>query len=267
MSATSCRKRYKITLKIKMIKAQEENRDSTVGHIIAQDYRKSKALSSRGVDYSCDGHRTLSEVFNGKEGDLEKVLQEWQQLDRQPPQKDMDFLGWDIVFLTNYIIQLHHRFVSAQTKFITDLAYKVAESNRARGPVIRSVAELFDATGKRLEAKGRQEEQELFPYLISLQEAMTQGTRLKSAPFGPVAGPIRQIKAEGEQIVAALGEIRKLTNNFTPPPYTSSTCNILYKLLAEYEADTLLHLHLENNILFPRAVQTEDCLRANQQIT
>jgi len=249
-----------------MIKTQEENRDSIVGHIIARDYRKSRALSSRGIDYSCDGNRTLSEIFVGKEEDLEKVLHEWQQIDHETPQKEADFLGWDIAFLTNYIIQLHHGFVSSQTKFITDLAYKVAESNQARNPMIRSVAELFDVTGKRLEAKGRQEEQELFPYLISLHEATAKGACLKAAAFGPVAGPIGQIRTEGERIVAALGQIRKLTNNFTPSPYTSSTCEILYKLLAEYEADALLHLHLENNILFPRAVQTEDCLRANRQI-
>lgn len=250
-----------------MIKTQEEYRERTVGNIIARDYRKSKALAGLGVDYSCDGNRTLSEVFIGREEELGKVLQEWQQIDQLPRTKDMDFLGWDMAFLTNYIIQLHHRFVSSQTTFMTELAYKVAESNHAQSPVIRSVAELFEATGKRLEAKGWQEEQELFPYLISLHEAMANGTHLKPAPFGSVAGPIGLIKTEGEQIVAALARIRRLTNNFTPPPYSSSTCKILYKLLAEYEADALLHLHLENNILFPRALQTEDCLRANRQIT
>lgn len=250
-----------------MINEQENTRERTVGHIIARDYRKSRALISRGVDYSCGGNRTLNQVFSEDEKELAQVIREWETIDAQPPAKEMDFLGWDIAFLSNYIIQLHHHFVSSQTKFITELAYKVAESNHSRNPEIRAVAELFDSTGKRLERKGYQEEQELFPYLVRLQEAMAKGKPLKTAGFGPVSGPVYEIKTEGEQIVAALGQIRQLTNQYLAPAYTTSTCPILYKLLGEYEADTLLHLHLENNILFPRALQTEGCLRANLQLT
>ena len=250
-----------------MIKAQGDTKERIVGHIVAHDYRKSRALASLGVDYSCGGNRTLGQVFSGKDDELNAVLQEWEKIDRQPPAREMDFLGWDMAFLTNYIMQLHHRFVSSQTKFITELAGKVAESNYARNPEVRDIAGIFETTGKRLELKGRQEELDLFPYIIELHEAMAKGTNLKPAVFGPVAGPIGTIKTEGGQIVAALVRIRKMTNNYTAPPYTTSTCAILYKLLAEYEADTLLHLHLENNILFPRAILTEDCLRANQQIT
>jgi len=250
-----------------MNKVQLDIKEKTVGHIVACDYRKSDVLATLGVDYSCGGNRTLSQVFIGKDEDMQNVLQEWKKIDQLPPEKEMDFLDWDMALLITYIIKLHHQFVSSQTKFMTELAYKVAESNQARNPELRTVAELFEATGKRLELKGRQEEQELFPYIMLLQDAMAKGKRLNAAAFGPVSGPIGVVKTEGEQIVAALRQFRQLTNNYIAPPYATSTCAILYKLLAGYEADTLLHLHLENNILFPRAIQTEDCLRANQQIT
>ncbi|MES2265126.1 MAG: hemerythrin domain-containing protein [Bacteroidota bacterium] len=245
-----------------MIKGQDNTSEITVGHIIARDYRKSQALVFRGVDFSCGGNRTLDDVFNGKEEELHYVLQEWGKLDAHPPEKEVNFVGRDMAFLTDYIIKLHHHFVNSQTTFITELAYKVAESNHERNPEIKAIAELFESTGMRLEIKGRQEEKELFPYLLRMHEAMSKGIHIKAASFGPVGA----IKTEGEQIVAALGQMRQLTNNYTAPAYTTSTCPILYKLLAEYEADTLLHLHLENNILFPRALQTEDYLRANQQI-
>lgn len=245
---------------------QDETKERTLGHIISHDYRKSQVLARLGIDFSCDGNRTLSQVFIGKEHDLKNVLQEWEKIDQQAPKKEMDFLGWDMAFLTDYIVQLHHRFVSSQTTFMIELAHKVAESNYTRNPEITKIADLFEETGKRLEAKGRREEMELFPYIFAMNEAMTKGTPIKAASFGPVAGPIGAIRTEGEQIIADLRQIRRLTNNYIAPPYTTSTCPILFKMLADYEEDTLLHLHLENNILFPRAMQTEDCLRANRQI-
>ena len=249
-----------------MIIEQKENKEKTLGQIISEDYRKSRILNRLGVDYSCGGSRTLGQVFIDKADELQEVLQEWDWLDRQEPKKEMDFLGWDIAFLTKYIIQLHHRFVNNQTRFVTELAFKVADSNSTRNPEIKTIANLFADTGKKLEMKGQREENELFPYIIAMHEAMTNGTYLKAAAFGPVAVPVAAIRAEGEQIVAGLRQIRPLTDNYVAPAYTTSTCPILYKLLAAYEEDALLHLHLENNILFPRAIQTEDSLRSNHKI-
>lgn len=239
---------------------------TTIGQIISRDYRKSQALVNRGVDYSCGGHRTLAQVFRGKEDDLLQVLEEWTSLDQQPAKKGMDYPSWDLAFLTNYIIQLHHRFVSSQTRFITELAFKVADANFSRNPEIRQVAKLFNNAGHQLDHKGQTEEARLFPYIVSLQEAVIHGTRLKPEQMEPMAIPISTIRKTGEQIIADLAGIRSLTNQFRSPPYTTSTCPILYKLLAAYEADTLLHLHLEHNILFPRALRAEEALRQNQQI-
>jgi regulator of cell morphogenesis and NO signaling len=241
--------------------------ETTLGFIVARDYRKSRVLTRFGVDFSCGGYRTLGEAFDGHTNELQGVLREWEKIDQEAPEKDMDFRGWDMAFLANYIIQLHHRFVGTQTRFVTELAFKVAHSNSSRHPDIKTIADIFADTGKKLEMKGQQEERELFPYLIALYKALTEGGILKAAPFGSVTGPITAIKSEGGQIVAALRQIRSLTNNYVPPAYTTSTCPILYKLLAEYEEDTLLHLHLENNILFPRAIQTENTLRSKGQLT
>ncbi len=249
-----------------MIIEKEKNKDQTLGSIVSGDYRKSLVLNKLGVDYSCGGNRTLGEVFLNKDNELERVLQEWQQLDQLLPQRDMDFPGWNIAFLAKYIIQLHHQFVYTQTRFVTQLAFKVADSNRDRHPGIRDVADLFEGTGIKLEEKGLREEKALFPYIINLHEASVTGTRLKQAKFGSLTVPLAAIKTEGGQVVAALQQIRNLTNNYAPPQYASSTCPILYKLLADYEQDALLHLHLENNILFPRAVETENRLQATQQL-
>lgn len=248
------------------MKVLEEDRYQTLGQIVSRDYRKAKALVGYGVDFSCDGSRTLAEALQGRSEDLRDVLRQWETIERQPPPKEMDYLAWDMAFLTNYIIQFHHKYIHSQTRFVRDLAFKVADSNQVRNPEIKDVAELFDDTGKKLEENTRREEQELFPYIIGLHEASVRGTNLEVASFGEVKNPLAIIKKEGEGIVVALKQIRNLTNNYVAPSYTSSTCPILYKLLARYEEDAHIHFHLEHNILFPQALKTEHALISAQQI-
>ena len=234
----------------------------TLGNIISRDYRKSVVLRNLGIDFSCNGSTTLGQALKGKDDTLNQVLWEWDAIDRTMPEKDIDFLGWNMAFLTKYIMQLHHGFIQNQTRFVGELAYKVADSNRSTHPEIRAVADLFNRTGKKLEELALHEEKELFPYLISLSDAESKGHALKDGKLGHVAVPISFIQAESEQVAAGLRQIREMTHHYMAPAYTSSTCPILYKLLAAYEEDTLLHLHLENNILFPKAVKTEHSLRS-----
>jgi regulator of cell morphogenesis and NO signaling len=249
-----------------MVERHTEIEETTLGQIISRDYRKSRVLTRFGVDFSCGGGQTLDQALGGHTKELQDVLQEWQQIDGAAPERKMDFLGWDMAFLANYIIQLHHRFVGTQTRFVTELAFKVANSNSTRHPDMKAVADIFAAAGGKLELKGKQEEKELFPYIMALEEARSNGGALQAASFGSVSVPITAVKSEGEQIVAALKQIRSLTKNYVPPAYTTSTCPILYKLLEAYEEDALLHLHLENNILFPKAIQTEQSLWSKGQI-
>lgn len=253
--------------RIKIIKSNGNSDEETIGKIISQDYRKSLALNSLDIDFSCGGNRTLGQIFEGKEQFITDVLLQWKTIDQLAPEKEMNFLSWDMAFLTSYIIQLHHQFVSTQTRFVTDLAFKVADSNSSRNPEIKKIADLFAHTGKMLEIKGQQEEKVLFPYIMALSETSTKGTTLNAAEFGHVSALISSIQIESEKVVADLRQIRQLTNNYVAPPYSSSTCPILYKLLAAYEEDAHLHLHLENNILFPNAIKTENSLRSKNQIT
>ncbi len=251
---------------IKITKSSVTNNEETIGKIISLDYRKSRALNSLDIDFSSDGNRTLAQVFEGKEQSMAGVLRQWEIIGGLPPEKEMNFAGWDRTFLTKYIIQLHHRFVNAQTRFTIDLAFKVAASNSSRNPEITEVAEIFAHIGKMLEIHGQEQEKVLFPYITALFDAHTKGTSLTAADFGHVSAPISLMQSESERVVTGLRLIRKLTNNYVAPAYSSSTCPVLYKLLAAYEEDTHLHLHLENNILFPAAIKTENNMRSKNQI-
>ena len=240
--------------------------EETIGKIVSGDYRKSYALYNLGIDFSCGGHQMLSKVLEGKAQSLAEILTQWQKIGQDEATDEINFGAWDIAFLTKYLIQLHHNFVRSQTKFITEMAFKVADSNSTRNPEIKAVANLFGKTGKLLENKVINEEQQLFPYIVKLAECSKTGGKIKSPPFEQIAIPIASLHAAGETVVADLEQIKKMTNYYSVPAYTSSTCTILYKLLADYEKDAHLQLHLKHNILFPKAIQTEHILRKNNQI-
>lgn len=252
--------------RIEIIKKAISSDGDTIGKIVSREYRKAQVFKSLDIDFSCSGNKTIKQACEEKGLSDEEVWLQLAEIDSVAPEKEANYLSWDIAFLTNYIIEFHHRFVSTQTRFITELAYKVAESDRVRNPEIKQVADLFANTGKTLELKGAEEETILFPYLTMLNTAYKSGAKIKEADFGHISELLYLMQADSGKVAEDFRLIRQLTNGYVAPIYTSNTCSILYKLLAAYEEDMHLHLHLENNILFPKALEMEELLRAKQLI-
>ncbi|NHA03355.1 DUF542 domain-containing protein [Mucilaginibacter sp. HC2] len=249
---------------IKVIKKNLDEDQETIGSIVSLDYRKARVLKELDIDFICNGTQTLQQVCAEKRLMYNDIRQLLLKTGSAEPDKGANYSNWDLAFLTKYIIEFHHRFVSMQTRFITSLAYKVAESDRVRHPEIKQVADLFADTGSTLELKGIKEEKTWFPYISALCTAHKIGIALKEADFGPVSGLLSLTQAEGRVLLEDFRLIRQLTNGYVAPAYTSNTCAILYKLLAAYEEDIHLHLHLENNILFPKAIVLENLMRSKQ---
>ncbi|MFD2872932.1 DUF542 domain-containing protein [Mucilaginibacter ximonensis] len=237
---------------IKIIKRSPESDTETIGAIVARDYRKSQALIEYDVDFSCGGNRTLSQALGGQEGAIKEILQQWKAVDQLPAEGRLNYQGWNLTLLSKYISQIHHNFVITQTAFITDMAFKVAASNSSRHPEIKNVAEIFSSVGKLFEHHVETQEKAYFPAIQTLAGAKLVG---EEKDLNEEARRLNDaILTEGKDIVNKLRQIRLLTNHYTAPVYTSSACKILYKLLADYEKDALLHFHLENNILFPKVL-------------
>lgn len=237
----------------KVVKRQSENATDTIGAIVGRDYRKSQALIKRDIDFSFGGNRTLSQALNNQEGAIAGILQEWEAIDKQSIEKLVNYEDWNLALLTNYISKIHHKLVINQTAFITDMAFKVAASNSGRHPEIKKIAEIFASTGKLFERQVDVEEKTIFPTIMALAQAeknLKAGNRL-------LTNSIFCLKADNKEVIDNLRQVRLLTDNYSAPVYTSSACKILYKLLANYESDALLHFHLENNILFPKALRLE----------
>lgn len=247
---------------VKIAKNKAEAGAETIGEMVTKDYRKAQVFKSFGIDFCCGGKKTVAEVCEKKGLDIIRVEAELASIDNQNNAGENEYLKWDIGFLADYIINTHHQYVKENTSFITELANKVARVHGANHPELIKVAEIFSAVGEDLMLHLMKEEKILFPYIKEVANAQKNDGNLPESSFGDATNPIQLMEAEHEQAGEALENIRLLTDNFKLPVDACNSYTILYKKLDEYENDLHKHVHLENNILFPKTILAEQKLRA-----
>lgn len=242
---------------VKITKNNPGKQEETIGEIVAKDYRKAQVFKKFGIDFCCGGRKTLAEVCKNKGIAVAQVEQELAVIDEQRENPSLDFQKWETGFLADYIINTHHRYIKENTAFIIELAQKVARVHGSAHPELPAVAEAFSRTGQDLLHHVMKEESILFPNIKVLSDARKKGVKLPETSFGLVSNPIRVMESEHEQAGEDFELIRKLTSGYQIPADACNSYTTLYKKLEEFENDLHQHVHLENNILFPQAVELE----------
>lgn len=238
------------------IEKRQLSEDQTIGEMVTKDFRKAQVFKKFGIDFCCGGKKTLKEVCDRKGIDTELVEKE---LDSFKDSEDsyFNFDQWELDFLIDYIVNTHHKYVKESLPFMTELSEKVARVHGGSHPELLEVATIFNSLNRGLELHLRKEENILFPYIKELVLAKKEGKSLETAPFGKINSPTQIMETEHEQAGENMEAIRKLTNNFELPYGACNSYSILFKKLAEFENDLFNHVHLENNILFPKAIALE----------
>lgn len=247
--------------KVKIAKNDGQQQAETIGEVVTKDYRKAQVFKNFGIDFCCGGKKTIAEVCRTKGIDKEAVEKALASITGEPASNQNDYLKWSLSFLTDYIINTHHQYVKDNTAFITELANKVASVHGEKHPEAIRIAYIFSHVADDLMLHLKKEEQILFPYVKDLEKIQAEGGVLEESAFGNVTNPIQVMEAEHEQAGEALQTIRDITGNFTLPEDACNSYMILYKKLDEYENDLHRHVHLENNVLFPKAILLEEELR------
>lgn len=242
---------------IKISKRIIEEGQETIGEIVAKDFRKAQVFKKFGIDFCCGGKKTVAEVCSKKGLDPEQVQQELSALDAIEGPHNRDFQKWEAGFLSDYIINTHHQYIKDNTPFILELAQKVARVHGQYHPETVKVAEVFSRVGQDMMLHMMKEEKILFPFIKELANTYNAGGILEPASFGKVSGPIQLMESEHEQAGEEMEIIRQLTSGYQLPSDACNSYTILYKKLEEYENDLHEHVHLENNILFPKAIELE----------
>lgn len=242
--------------RVKIAKNNKENQE-TIGDIVTKDFRKAQVFKKFGIDFCCGGKKTLKEVCDKKGLDVERVEQELLLANQSGENPALNFDQWDLSFLVDYIVNTHHNYVKNSLSFINELAQKVANVHGSRHPEAIKVAAIFDSTAKDFSLHLMKEENILFPYIKEMVAAKAEGKRINPAAFGSVDNPTQMMESEHEQAGEDMEAIRALTNDYQLPQDACTSYSILYQKLEEFENDLFNHVHLENNILFPKSIALE----------
>ncbi len=244
--------------KVKISKRISGEGDETLGQIAANDLRKAEIFKKYGLDFCCGGKKTVKEACAEKGIDVTKVEQELQQADKlTSPGRPLPYNDWSLDFLADYIVNTHHSYVKKIIPDIRNYAAKVMNVHSGRHPELIRVQELVEAVSAELKAHMIKEEKILIPYIKTLVAANDSGKQAIQSPFGSVQNPVNMMEMEHESAAKTLEELRNVTNNYVLPEDACASYTLLYKLLDEFENDLHIHVHLENNILFPKAIELE----------
>lgn len=228
-----------------------------IGDLVREDYRTAEVLSRWKLDYCCGGKRNLADACARAGADPDEVAAALEAVLRQPAGRTMEYDAWNTSFLLDHIEQVHHRYVRKTLPVLVATAQKVALRHGAEHPYLETVFLEVKALSMELETHLGKEENILFPYIRQLLQARSRGSQSGPPPFGTVGNPIRMMESEHNDAGESLAQIRHLTNDLVAPEAACTSWRVLYSLLEEFEADLHTHIHLENNLLFHRAIELE----------
>ncbi|HLV14928.1 MAG TPA: iron-sulfur cluster repair di-iron protein [Xanthomarina sp.] len=232
-----------------------------IGQFVTEDYRTASVFSKYGIDFCCKGHRTLEEVCTKNNIDCELLLSDLEKVLSATSNQSIDYKSWPLDLLAEYIEKKHHRYVEEKTPILRQYLDKLCKVHGGRHPELFKINELFIASTSELAAHMKKEELILFPFIKKMVKAQIDKSVISSPQFGTVKNPISTMMQEHENEGERFREIAELSNNYTPPADACNTYKVTFAMLDEFEKDLHLHIHLENNILFPEAEKLEKLIQ------
>jgi regulator of cell morphogenesis and NO signaling len=232
----------------------------TVRELAIEIPNATRTFEKLGIDYCCGGSRSLSDACQHAHVTLEDVLGELEQGSSFKPATEsttQDFANGTLGGLVEHIVGTHHGYVKQELPRLQQLLKKVVSVHGAAHPELARIQQVFQGMSAELTSHMMKEEHILFPYIVTLENAVSSGRPRPRPAFGTVSNPVHMMELEHDSAGAALKEIGALSSNYEPPEGACFSYRTLYTALNEFETDLHQHVHLENNILFPRAIALE----------
>ena len=227
--------------------------ETSVRDIVAEDFRAAAVFERFGIDFCCGGRRTLGEACRDRHVNPLDVLAEVNEACDRQDTTTPRFAKWGPDALVAYIVGHHHGYVRRALPSIVAHTRKVAASHGASRPELKEIAAIFEEVADEMTAHMAKEEQVLFPYIEKLDSAVRLREPVPVAAFSSVEKPIAMMEHEHEHAGLAMARIRELSKNYALPEGACTTYTVCFRELEEFERDLHVHVHLENNVLFPKA--------------
>ena len=226
---------------------------ATVGEIVAKDYRTAKVFEKHGIDFCCGGKVALSAVCQEKGIDPAVILEEIEALKSTPLERGQNYAAWELPFLADYIVNTHHAYLNENLGEIALYTRKIADVHGSNHPEVIEIAKIFDRIVTDMAAHLREEEEVLFPAIKRIDTARKTGNDPESKDLATLRDSLKKLNMEHDEIGEAVHAIRRLSKEYAIPDDVCNTFLVTYEKLREFEDDLHKHVHLENNILFPKA--------------
>lgn len=220
----------------------------TIGQIVADDFRAAAIFKKAGIDFCCGGTQTLEKACKDKRINVDELRTELDALKSSLPSESQDFKHWNLGFLADYIVNTHHQYVLRTLPDLVGYTEKIAVVHGLTHPELNEVMNLFAQINKELQQHLKNEEEVLFP---AIKEVMKSGSAEAKAT---IVSEISRMNDEHEFAGGAMDRINYITHGYQLPEDACNTYKVAFKLLEQFEDDLHVHVHLENNILFPKAL-------------
>ena len=214
-------------------------------------------LEDAGLDYCCGGGKSLHEACLHADVPAEEILNRLRENSKDISPEEANWISVPLADLTRHIRERHHRYVREAIVRVQTLLEKVGAKHGENHPEITDIQRLFTEVGREMIVHMQKEEQILFPYIDALEKATSAHSSVEPPFFQTVRNPIHAMMKEHDAAGELVKQIRKASLEYTNPADACTSYKALYQDLREFEADLHQHVHLENNILFPRAVEME----------
>ena len=220
----------------------------SLGEIVVNDFKAASLFSSVGIDFCCGGKMSLKQACDAKNLDVNNIIVQLQSLAETPANPSQNFNEWDLGFLADYIVNTHHKYVLKTLPELVFYTQKIANVHGLHHPELIEVADLFGKINTELLQHLKNEEEVLFP---AIKEALKDNSpNVKKI----IHSEITRMSGEHEFAGGAMDKINEITKGYKVPADGCNTYSVSFKLLQQFEDDLHVHVHLENNILYPKSL-------------
>jgi len=235
------------------------NPSSFVTDIVTHDYRTADVFRKYEIDYCCGGKWPLDAVCQNKNINTLDVIKELQKITSQfSSNAALDFDGWEIDFLVDYILNVHHRYLQRALPEIKELTIKFLDGHRKKFPELQEIEFIISQFMKEIPPHMNQEEEIFFPYIKQIHHAHKTRESYARLLIRTLRKPLEEVmQKEHERTGLNLHRLRSITKNYAPPVNACLTHKVTFAKLKELDDDLVQHIHLESNILFPKAIALE----------
>jgi regulator of cell morphogenesis and NO signaling len=227
--------------------------EMTVGEIVAADFRTARIIERYGIDFCCGGAVPLATACRERGVDLDALTAELSGVRQEAPARGENYAAWPLSFLADYIVNTHHVYLRENDGQIAAYCRKIVVVHGSRHHELSRIATIFEKVAAGMVAHLQEEEEVFFPAVKRAEAAVTAGGTPDDGDRETIRASLLRLYREHEEVGEAVHLIRQLSGDYTIPEDACTTYTLTWQRLKEFEDDLHKHVHLENNILFPKA--------------